>query len=200
MSIRVTVEIVPHDDEAKKHVVGSLRICNDRSGDEKVGNYEYLLQYITQHGECIKGFGCEGTLSNFKRSRGVWACIKEVLLKADLRDGEAADKSERRAYGNKNTTGATAGCAQGHSLAWCRLPNGLGYFWYQNAAIGLAPRPCLIRDTEDLMDNHYRELTFLRGVSREFYSFIKANPSGEFAPCVPPNAEARDGGDYGASD
>ena len=73
MSIRVTVELLPHGDESKAQVLGRLTIVNDGSGDDYVGHYAGVLEaeYTT---------GRSGRVREFQRgTHSVWSLIGAFL-------------------------------------------------------------------------------------------------------------------------
>ncbi len=91
MPIRVTMEIIPKGDESKKFVAGVIDIINDGTGDygngQGIGNYDWRITGPV-HEEYGPDFWEKGRLEKFKRKRGWWSCVKEVLniAKTDYED------------------------------------------------------------------------------------------------------------------
>ena len=92
--LRVILELVPHGNESLKTTVGTLEIANNRTGTPEVGNYDFSLTGFEadKRAGVIKDAAvhnmlwCSGKLNGFKRSRGYWSTVKEVLnkIKTDL--------------------------------------------------------------------------------------------------------------------
>jgi hypothetical protein len=73
--IRVTVEMVPHGDENKKHTLGVLEIANDGTGTLESGNYDGVL-----HAEYTPPSGRFGRVDQFQRNRqSVWSLVGAFL-------------------------------------------------------------------------------------------------------------------------
>jgi len=74
--LRVTIELVPFGDETRARVIGTGKIWNDGTSDERpiYGNYEGVID-----GRKIRVEGHE-------RSHGVWAlllaCLKQLIERA----------------------------------------------------------------------------------------------------------------------
>lgn len=75
--IRVTVELVPFGDEARKKTIGIMNIANDGTGDIEIGHYEARLE---------DDRGTEKTVSvlNHIRQDGVWRLIRRALIEMNL--------------------------------------------------------------------------------------------------------------------
>ena len=73
--IRVTVEMIPHGDETRKSVLGSLEIANDNTGNYEIGNYDATL-----HAEYTRPEGRKCRVTGFGRQRqSVWSLIGAAL-------------------------------------------------------------------------------------------------------------------------
>lgn len=79
--IRLTLEIIPHGDESKKFIAGSMQIANDCTGKNEIGNYDFSIFGPVKEGD--SSFPNElwekGRLNCFDRRRGYWSCVKECL-------------------------------------------------------------------------------------------------------------------------
>ena len=88
--LRLTLELLPHGSETAKSTVGVLEIYNDLTGTHEAGNYVFNLTGVPDkagHPAAVKNqLWCGGKMKGFKRSRGYWSTVKEVLakIKTDL--------------------------------------------------------------------------------------------------------------------
>ena len=95
--LRLTLELIPHGIEESKRNIGTLEIYNDRTGTDEFGNYRFTLtgeranMLVKKNGPisnavAMNSLWCTGILKGFKRSRGYWSTVKEVLnkIKTDL--------------------------------------------------------------------------------------------------------------------
>ena len=67
--LKVTVELIPHGDEARTKQIGYMKIVNDGTGTHEVGNYT-----VDVDGEEFK-------VNAFLRIDGVWKLIEYCLYK-----------------------------------------------------------------------------------------------------------------------
>ncbi len=75
--LEIKIDLVPHGFEAGRRTIGTVRIHNDGTGTELIGNYKYTLADETGK--------ITGELKKFKRVEGnVFHLIREVLNKALL--------------------------------------------------------------------------------------------------------------------
>lgn len=82
--LRLTLTLIPRGDESKAKKISELEICNDEtSKNSEIGNYQFNLLST-----CKEGLWARGRLENFKRNRGYWQCIKEVLALIDMNNYE----------------------------------------------------------------------------------------------------------------
>lgn len=73
MTLRVTLEIVPHGDETKKYKIGSMNISN-LMGSETCEYYAALYS----DGETLLKETSDGTLVH-KSSDGAWTLVKKAI-------------------------------------------------------------------------------------------------------------------------
>ncbi len=98
MPLRVTLEVIPHGNESKKFIAGSLDIENDGTGSPGnnigIGNYDFTLRGPVSEDGCMykNQFWQNGRLENFARPRGWWSCVKEVLNAASTDYDEPKDE------------------------------------------------------------------------------------------------------------
>jgi hypothetical protein len=83
MPLRVTVELIPRGDEARKKVVGFLEVENtaDHPEHPQRANYKYRMVGPVNGGEL--GLWHQGVIADVDRERGYWAHIKEILSRLD---------------------------------------------------------------------------------------------------------------------
>lgn len=83
MPLRLTLELIPHGDESRKRVIGTLDIEN--TGDHPL--HPFLADYKYRMTGPVHDGGIDdwhsGTIKNVLRSRGYWAHAKEVLNAVD---------------------------------------------------------------------------------------------------------------------
>jgi hypothetical protein len=73
--IRVTVELLPHGDEAHKRQLAVMEIANDGTGNVSTGNYRGTL-----HAEYTPEKGRHGQVFEFHRQRqSVWSLVGAFL-------------------------------------------------------------------------------------------------------------------------
>lgn len=72
--LRVTVEIIPLGDEAKREVLGTLEIVNDGTSRHRpeYGNYRYTLS-----GRRMR------RITDHLRETGYWRLIRDILIQED---------------------------------------------------------------------------------------------------------------------
>ena len=75
MTLRVTLEIVPHGDEARKYNIGYLNIHN--TGDIGLGLCSYKAQQFSD-GETLLKETADGTLEH-NRQEGAWVLVKKAI-------------------------------------------------------------------------------------------------------------------------
>jgi hypothetical protein len=83
MPLRITLELIPHGDESRKRIMGTLEIENtgDHPKHPVLAHYQY-----TMTGPCHGGgvdLWHSGTLKDVQRHRGYWAHVKDVFLAVD---------------------------------------------------------------------------------------------------------------------
>ncbi len=77
---RLTLTLIPRGDESKAKKISELEICNDQtSQNPEYGNYYFKMTSEEKE----NGLWARGRLKSFKRSRGYWQCVKDVLSKID---------------------------------------------------------------------------------------------------------------------
>lgn len=85
MPLKITLELVPHGDEKKKHTIGLLEIENDGTGTPGngvgIGHYDVRIHGLVQDepGHSYLDFWEKGRVENFDRTRGHWALVLEAL-------------------------------------------------------------------------------------------------------------------------
>lgn len=73
--LRVTVELLPGGNEARKRTLGRLDIANDATGDSTTGNYAGVL-----HAEYTGTNGRRGRVTGFHRQRqSCWSLVGAFL-------------------------------------------------------------------------------------------------------------------------
>jgi len=73
--IRVTVELWPHGDDAKKRKLAHMDIFNDATGTKSKGNYKCRF-----HAEYTRSGPRTGTVQQFNRqSQSVWSLVGAFL-------------------------------------------------------------------------------------------------------------------------
>ncbi len=76
--IRITVEMVPHGMESKKYEIGRAIIANDGTGNQTLGNYEYVINRVDGDKEVVFA---AGEIKGFRRrERPVWNLIYRMLM------------------------------------------------------------------------------------------------------------------------
>lgn len=80
--IKVWVKMYPHGDKCKKFTMGVLRIWNDSTGDEKVGNYKWELDHSGAFYNKRKNPWKRGTVKGFRRTLCVWTLVARALKAA----------------------------------------------------------------------------------------------------------------------
>jgi hypothetical protein len=76
--LRVTIDLIPYRDEKLKRTIGTVTIVNDYTGDVNLGNYDYTIQ---SDSNCF-----HGEINKFKREKGAWSLLKEILKHAPIDD------------------------------------------------------------------------------------------------------------------
>lgn len=92
MPLRLILEVIPHGDESKKFVAGTLYVENDGTGDggnfKGIGNYDYVLKGPVSEAPTEpmipNEFWERGRLEGFERKKGWWRCVSEILNKCQL--------------------------------------------------------------------------------------------------------------------
>lgn len=91
--LRYTVELVPHGDESRKEVLGTIEVFNDGTGSPFLGSYGF--RRFSSDGKKLK----EGHIGEFFRTQyNSWHLFQGVLSalfpdqKAPWRDGAARSK------------------------------------------------------------------------------------------------------------
>lgn len=73
--IRVTVELIPKGDESRARRLGELRIANDGTGNQILGNYRGTLE-----AEYTGPSGRTGRVNGFnRRQQSVWSLVGAFL-------------------------------------------------------------------------------------------------------------------------
>jgi hypothetical protein len=75
MTLRVTLEIIPHGDEIRKYSLGSIEIHN--TGDIGLGLCAYHAQQFSD-GDTILKETVDGTLEH-SRQEGPWVLVKKAI-------------------------------------------------------------------------------------------------------------------------
>jgi hypothetical protein len=90
MPLRIKVELIPRGDERRIQMIGLLEIENTNDHPERpaMGRYRYRMTGPVHGGGSDDWY--EGHL-DFRRSRGYWALVKEILADVDC---EAQPESE----------------------------------------------------------------------------------------------------------
>jgi hypothetical protein len=84
MPLRITVDLIPQGDESRRRKIGELYIVNDGSGTREIGNYKFKLIGLTTGGGIER---CHtGAYKKFKRARGYWSLIREILESINKHD------------------------------------------------------------------------------------------------------------------
>jgi len=76
--LRITIDLIPYGDEKLRRTIGTATIVNDLTGNINDGNYEYTIQ---SDSNCFSG-----EINKFKREKGAWSLLKEVLKHAPIDD------------------------------------------------------------------------------------------------------------------
>jgi hypothetical protein len=71
--IEVKIDLVPFGDYEHVRQIGYIKIWNDGTGDVETGNYKYEI--CDDFYNIIKS----GEYKNFKRAKGVYILLKEIL-------------------------------------------------------------------------------------------------------------------------
>jgi|WetSurSiteA1Bulk_404760.scaffolds.fasta_scaffold211678_2 hypothetical protein len=69
--ILVRIELCPFGEEKDKKLIEEIRIGNDGTGDNIIGNYKFITSVSKKR----------GSLKNFFRSRGAIELVKDILRK-----------------------------------------------------------------------------------------------------------------------
>lgn len=75
MTLRVTLEIVPHGNELRKYCIGGLEIHN--TGNDGLGLHSYHAQQFSDGGTILKET-VDGTLEH-NRQDGAWVLVKRAI-------------------------------------------------------------------------------------------------------------------------
>lgn len=78
--IRVTVELIPHGDELRKSIIGTMTISNDGTGNGSISNYDYAID-TARYGLDIS-HSYKGKATGHYRGNNVWHLIRRVLIQA----------------------------------------------------------------------------------------------------------------------
>lgn len=78
--LRVTVELIPHGNEARRQTVATMEIANDLTGDEIAGNYKYRL-WEAERG-AYAPMTKDGRILNQIRNSSVFTLLRAVLMDA----------------------------------------------------------------------------------------------------------------------
>jgi hypothetical protein len=74
--LRITIDLIPYGDERLTRTIGTATIINNLTGNVNVGNYNYYIQSDSNQ--------FDGEINNFKREKGAWSLLKEVLKHASI--------------------------------------------------------------------------------------------------------------------
>jgi hypothetical protein len=67
--IRVIVELHPHGDASRRRVIGEMKVWNDGSGEQTIGNYKFAFWRRSKDTKNRKGKVHQGEVKGFPRLR-----------------------------------------------------------------------------------------------------------------------------------
>ena len=71
--IDIKIDLVPFGFYSSKRQIGFINITNDATGNVEIGNYKYRIE------DGNDNIILEGTYKGFKRNKGIFLLLKEIL-------------------------------------------------------------------------------------------------------------------------